>query len=79
LSSSPDFRGDEQQYGSISRINPFLPILFLGRDVCAGIETLTKTERKGFIPSYCLKSVTERRRGRDSNQDTDLEEEAMEG
>jgi hypothetical protein len=44
LSSSPDFLGDEQQYGSVSRINPFLPNLLLGHDVCAGIETLTKTD-----------------------------------
>jgi hypothetical protein len=29
LSSSPDFLGDEQQYGSVSRINPFLPNCFL--------------------------------------------------
>ena len=43
LSSSPDFLGDEQQCGSVSRINPFLPNLPLGHDVCAGIETLTKT------------------------------------
>jgi hypothetical protein len=43
LSSSPDFLGDEQQYGSVSQINPFLPNLLLGHDVCAGIETLTKT------------------------------------
>jgi hypothetical protein len=42
LSSSSDFLGDEQQYGSVSRINPFLPNLLLGHDVCAGIETLTK-------------------------------------
>ena len=35
--------GDEQRYGSVSRINPFLPNLLLGHDVCAGIETLTKT------------------------------------
>ena len=34
--------GDEQQHGSVSRINPFLPNLLLGHDVCAGIETLTK-------------------------------------
>jgi hypothetical protein len=46
LSSSPDFLGDEQQYGSVSRINPFLPNLLLGHDVCAGIETLTKTVTK---------------------------------
>jgi hypothetical protein len=43
LSFSPDFLGDEQQYGSVSQINPFLPNLLLGHDVCAGIETLTKT------------------------------------
>jgi hypothetical protein len=35
--------GDEQQHGSVSWINPFLPNLLLGHDVCAGIETLTKT------------------------------------
>jgi hypothetical protein len=35
--------GDEQQYGSVSWINPFLPNLFLGHDACARIETLTKT------------------------------------
>jgi hypothetical protein len=46
LSSSPDFLGDEQQYGSVSRINPFLPNLLLGHDVCAEIETLTKTNTK---------------------------------
>jgi hypothetical protein len=33
----------EQQCGNVSRINPFLPNLLLGHDVCAGIETLTKT------------------------------------
>ena len=43
LSSSPDFLGDEQQYGSVSQMNPFLPYLLLGDDVCAGIETLTKS------------------------------------
>jgi hypothetical protein len=47
LSSSPDFLGDVQQYGSVSRINPFLPNLLLGHDVCAGIETLTKAMSKG--------------------------------
>jgi hypothetical protein len=36
--------GDEQQHGSVSQINPFLPNLLLGHDVCAGIETLTKTD-----------------------------------
>jgi hypothetical protein len=35
--------GDEQQCRSVSQINPFLPNLLLGHDVCAGIETLTKT------------------------------------
>jgi hypothetical protein len=35
--------GDEQQCGHVSWINPFLPNLLLGHDVCAGIETLTKT------------------------------------
>jgi hypothetical protein len=39
--------GDKQQYGSVSWIKHFLPNLFLGHDVCAGIETLTKT------PSEC--------------------------
>jgi hypothetical protein len=43
LSSSPASFGDQQQYGNVSRINPFLPNLLLGHDVCAGIETLTKT------------------------------------
>jgi hypothetical protein len=46
LSSSPDFLDDGQQCGSVSRINPFLPDLLLGPDVCAGIETLTKTRGK---------------------------------
>ena len=36
--------GDEQQHGSVSRINPFLSNLLLGHDVCAGIETLTKAD-----------------------------------
>ena len=35
--------GDEQKHGSVSRINPFFPRSLLGHDVCAGIETLTKT------------------------------------
>ena len=34
---------DEQQCRSVRWINPFLPNLLLGQDVCAGIETLTKT------------------------------------
>jgi hypothetical protein len=46
LGSSPDFFGDEQQHGSVSQINPFFPNLLLGHDVCAGIETLTKTLAK---------------------------------
>ena len=49
LDSSPDFLDDEQQYGSVSQINPFLPNLLLGHDVCAGIETLTKT---GIYPIF---------------------------
>jgi hypothetical protein len=52
LSSSPDFLGGEQQCGSVSRINPFLPKLLLGYDVCAGIETLTKTPAKVQTQSY---------------------------
>jgi hypothetical protein len=35
--------GDEQWHGSVSWINPFLPILFLGHDVCTGIEILMRT------------------------------------
>jgi hypothetical protein len=35
--------GDEKQYESVRQINRFLPNLLLGHDVCAGIETLTKT------------------------------------
>jgi hypothetical protein len=58
LSSSPDFLGDEQQHGSVSRINPFLPNFLLGHDVCAGIETLTKTgakpEPRGAIMFYSM-------------------------
>jgi hypothetical protein len=57
LSSSPDFLGDEQQFGSVSRINPFLPNLLLGHDVCAGIETLTKTIIEGIaLLSYSLRA-----------------------
>jgi hypothetical protein len=42
---------DEQQCGSVSWINPFLPNLLLGHDVCAGIEALTKTltKRKSIL------------------------------
>jgi hypothetical protein len=45
--------GDEQQYGSVSRINPFLPNLLLGHDVCAGTETLTKTPSNYYLTSLC--------------------------
>jgi hypothetical protein len=55
LSSSPDFFGDEQQYGSVSQINPFLPYLLLGHDVCAGIETLTKIGTYLNIEKYGFK------------------------
>ena len=34
---------NSKQYESVSRINPFLPNLLLGHDVCAGIETMNKT------------------------------------
>jgi hypothetical protein len=44
--------GDEQQCGSVSWINPFLPNLLPGHDVCAGIETLTKTV--WFLPFLFL-------------------------
>jgi hypothetical protein len=47
LSSSPASFGDQQQYGNVSQINSFLPNLLLGHDVCAGIETLTKTGKRG--------------------------------
>jgi hypothetical protein len=57
LSSSPDFLGDEQHYGSVSRINPFLPNLFLGHDVCAGIETLTKTVLLPCLPKVSVLRV----------------------
>jgi hypothetical protein len=40
---------DEQQCGNVSWINPFLPNLLLGHDVCAGIETLTKTQCLPFF------------------------------
>jgi hypothetical protein len=48
--------GDEQQYGSVRRINPFLPNLLLGLDVWAGIETLTKTTHIHII--YICTSYT---------------------
>jgi hypothetical protein len=40
LSSSPDFLWWQQQCKNVSWLNPFLPNLLLGHDVCAGIETL---------------------------------------
>jgi hypothetical protein len=49
--------GDEKQCGSVSRINPFLPHLLLGHDVCARIETLTKTTTTPAF-SDCWKEVT---------------------
>jgi hypothetical protein len=48
LSFSPASFGDQQQYGNVSQINPFLPNLLHGYDVCEGIETLTKTGREEF-------------------------------
>jgi hypothetical protein len=62
LSSSPASFGDQQQYGNVSRINPFLPNLLLGHDVCAGIETLTKTEGKGSKREKERKEGRQRRR-----------------
>jgi hypothetical protein len=44
--------GDEQQYGSVSWINPFLSNLLLGHDVCARIETLTKTATKYLLRRF---------------------------
>jgi hypothetical protein len=55
LSSSPASFGDQQQYGSVSQINPFLPNLLLGHDVCAGIETLTKTDGFKLLLNIRLK------------------------
>jgi hypothetical protein len=46
--------GDKQQYGSVSQINPFLPNLLLGHDVCAGIETLTKTSTNHLATEICV-------------------------
>jgi hypothetical protein len=40
--------GDEQQCGSVSRINPFLPNLLLGH-ICAGIETLRQRGWLQFV------------------------------
>jgi hypothetical protein len=47
--------GDEQQHGSVSPINPFLPNLLLGHDVCTGIEPLTKTgmRDRDLLPWLC--------------------------
>jgi len=42
----PTSFGDEQKCGSVGWINPFIPNLLLGHDVCSGIETLTKTKTK---------------------------------
>jgi len=55
LSSCPDFLCDEQQCECVSRINPFLPNLLLGHDVCAGIGTLTKTSQLSVTsdPTNC--------------------------
>jgi hypothetical protein len=44
--------GDEQQYGSVSWINPFLPNLLLGHDVCAGIESLSKTLSNSYLSCW---------------------------
>jgi hypothetical protein len=57
LSSSPDFLGDEQQYGSVSRINPFLPNLLLGHDVCAGIETLVDKYLPVTFAVLCSRAI----------------------
>ena len=46
--------GDKQQWGNVRWINPFLPNLLLGYDVCAGIETLTRTG--GSVP-VCFHEV----------------------
>jgi hypothetical protein len=40
--------------GSVSWINPFLPNLLLGHDVCAGIETQTKTAPLFLLMSFSL-------------------------
>ena len=45
--------GDEQQYVSVSRINPFLPNLLLVHDVCAGIETLTRQVCTRIVGHSC--------------------------
>jgi hypothetical protein len=48
--------GDEQQCGSVSWVNPFLPNLLLGH-VCPGIETLTKTLVLSTGMTQCLLSL----------------------
>jgi hypothetical protein len=53
LSSSPASFGDEQQCGKCKLNKPFSPQLLLDHDVCAGIETLTKT---------CKIKITDRRK-----------------
>jgi hypothetical protein len=72
LSSSPDFLGDEQQYGSVGPINPFLPNFLLGHDVCARIETLTKTNVKQFNPPFGIMSGKKLRRNQTSIMDDRL-------
>jgi len=46
--------GDEQQCECVSWINPSPPNLLLGYGVCAGIETLTKTDAK-LMPQQDIK------------------------
>jgi hypothetical protein len=46
--------GDQQQCGNVSWINPFFPNLLLGHDVCAGIETLTRTRRVWWTQVFSL-------------------------
>jgi len=49
------FFGDEQQCGNVNWINLFLSNLLLDGDVCAGIETLTKTLSKQVVLAYFLR------------------------
>ena len=49
MSSSPDFLGDEQQDGSVSRINPFVPNLLLGYDDYAGIDSKPGVYNSNFM------------------------------
>ena len=50
---------DGLQCGSVSGINHFPPNLLLGHDVCAGIETLTKTMPYDHVTKllYCILSL----------------------